>query len=70
MTGTSQWFMGANNLHHSIQNQTIVEQLEESLQKQQQKYNYHKKISQGYYEIMQQTELKLQEIRNVRYNAG
>jgi len=62
--------MGANNLHHSIQNQIIVEQLEESLQKQQQKYNYHKKISQGYYEIMQQTELKLQEIRNVRYNAG
>ncbi|HSA97888.1 MAG TPA: hypothetical protein VLF17_02290 [Candidatus Nitrosotenuis sp.] len=55
---------------HQIQHQTILDKLEESLQKQQQKYNYHKKIAQGYYEIMQQTELKMQEIKSVRHNAG
>jgi len=61
MIGTSQWFMEENNLHQS---RSIIRILEESLQKQQQKYDYHKKITQGYYEIIKQTELKLQEIKN------
>lgn len=62
MTGMSQWFMEENSLQQS---QTLIQILEESLQKHQRKYNYHKKITQGYYEIIQQTELKLQEIKNV-----
>lgn len=65
MTGTSQWFMEENNLHQNIQSQSIIQILEESLQKHQQKYNYHKKITRGYYEIIKQTELKLQEIKGV-----
>lgn len=65
MIGTSQWFMEENNLHQDTQSQSIIQILEESLQKHQQKYDYHKKITQGYYEIIKQTELKLQEIKNV-----
>ncbi|MBI5146419.1 MAG: hypothetical protein HZA84_04280 [Thaumarchaeota archaeon] len=53
-------------MHQNIPSQSIIQILEESLQKHQQKYNYHKKITQGYYEIIKQTELKLQEIKNVR----
>lgn len=48
----------------SIQNQIIIQKLEESLHKHQQKYNYHKRVTQGYFEIIRQTELKLQEIKS------
>lgn len=48
----------------STQTQTIIQTLEESLHKHQQKYDYHKKITQGYYEIIKQTELKLQQVRS------
>lgn len=56
--------MEENKLHPNIQNQIIIQKLEESLYKHQQKYNYHKRITQGYFEIIQQTELKLQEIKS------
>jgi hypothetical protein len=53
-----------------ISQSAVIQSLEDELKSHQQKYNYHKRIADGYYEIMQQTELKLQEIKDVRYNAG
>lgn len=53
-----------------ISQSTVIQSLEDELKNHQQKYNYHKRIADGYYEIMQQTELKLQEIKDVRHSAG
>ena len=63
MTGMSRWFMEENRLRPT-QTQTIIQTLEESLHRHQKKYAYHKKITQGYYEIIKQTELKLQQVRS------
>ena len=53
-----------------ISQSAVIRSLEDELKNHQQKYNYHKRIADGYYEIMQKTELKLQEIKDVRHNAG
>jgi hypothetical protein len=53
-----------------ISQSTVIQSLKDELKNHQQKYNYHKRIADGYYEIMQQTELKLQEIKGVGHNAG
>lgn len=54
----------------SISQATVIQSLEDDLKNHQQKYNYHKRIADGYCKIIQQTELKLQEIKDVRYNVG
>ena len=53
----------------SISQSTVIQSLEDELKSHQQKYDYHKRIADGYCRIIQQTELKLQEIR-VTHNAG
>lgn len=53
-----------------ISQSTVIQSLEDELKSHQQKYRYHKRIADGYYEIMQQTELKLQEVKDVVHNAG
>ncbi|TBR08974.1 MAG: hypothetical protein EPO62_05655 [Candidatus Nitrosotenuis sp.] len=52
-----------------ISQTVVIQSLEDELKNHQQKYNYHKRIADGYCKIIQQTELKLQEIKNVRYNV-
>jgi hypothetical protein len=54
----------------SVSQTTVIQSLEDELKNHQQKYNYHKRIADGYCKVIQQTELKLQEIKNVRYHAG
>ena len=53
-----------------ISKPAVIRSLEDELKGHQQKYNYHKRIADGYYEIMQQAELKLREIKDVEHNAG
>ena len=53
----------------SISQSTVIQSLEDELKSLQQKYDYHKRIADGYCRIIQQTELKLQEIK-VTHNAG
>jgi hypothetical protein len=50
-----------------ISKQVILDKLENDLKNQQKKYNYHKKISDGYLELASQT---IQQIDEVRTNAN
>ncbi len=54
----------------SISQTSVIQSLEDELKNHQQKYIYHKRIADGYCKVIQQTELKLQEVKSVRHNAG
>jgi hypothetical protein len=53
-----------------ISHTAVIQSLEDELKNHQQKYNYHKRIAEGYCKVIQQTELKLQEIKGVTHNVG
>jgi hypothetical protein len=44
---------------------TIIESLKAQLQADQRKYQYHKKIADGYFELVQKTLQKLEETQSV-----
>jgi hypothetical protein len=46
-------------------NPGLIQKLHDDLIKHQRKYDYHKKITQGYLELIQNTQQKLQELSNV-----
>lgn len=45
-----------------ISKELLLEQLETDLKNQQRKYNYHKKISDGYLELLKKTQQQLCEV--------
>jgi len=47
----------------SLTKNIIQEKLEQELESHQQKYAYHKKISENYFILIQQTQQKLEEIK-------
>ena len=46
----------------SISKEFLLEKLESDLKNHKRKYNYHKKISDGYYELIVQTQQKMFEV--------
>lgn len=53
-----------------ISQTAVIQSLEDELKNHQQKYIYHKRIAEGYCKVIQQTELKLQEIKSVTHSVG